>query len=306
MSTAFIYPGLNGLLRKTDRRRFLHLPQVQRRLGQAQEILQDEFQIEIDYDLFLSGSKEEVYAVHNVNLAAVAICAIQVGVSECLAEKLEQPPDWVMGCSLGDLARSVFAGAYDFSAAIINHIQFTKHIDGIQRVGKNIGLSSSTQAKFNDADFAEFDRLQVDVSRLTPRFLNIGGRFEDLAQIEALAVLRGWNAQDILQYPAHSRYIRPYVLPVADRFSKVIVRPPEVCMYSSFSNQELTDPQVIREEFLLSITQTIHWSLAIETLVREKKVLRFVNVGPCRSLILMMRDIDKNIECVDALEILAV
>ncbi len=303
MSTAFIYPGLNGLLRRSDRERFLHLPTVRNRLTQAGSILKQDFKINIDFLHFLSAPKEHIYAIENINLAAVAICSMQTGISEALGEKVGAP-DWVMGCSLGDLARSVFAGAYQFEQAIRNHIRFTRQIDGIDKIGKNIGVSSSTQSEFSDDDFLSFAKLDVDVSRLTPRFLNVGGRFADLEKLEAMAKQRGWNTMDILQYPAHSRYIRPYVDAISEQFSEISVSRPQIKIFSSFSNRELVDPDHIREEFLLSITQTIQWHLAIESLIQQKKVTRFVSVGPCRSLILMMKDIDPSIECIDALRIL--
>ncbi len=305
MSLAFLYPGLNGLLRKSDRQRFLRLPEVQLRLAEAEQILDQEFGLKIAFGDFLQGDKDQIYAVANVKIAAVAICALQTGISEALESRLARPPDWVLGCSLGDLARSVYAGAYDFKDAVINHIRFTEHVDGIESIGKNIGVSSSRQARFSEEDFALLENWQVDVSRLTPRFLNIGGRFEDLERVEALAQERGWNTMDILQYPAHSRYIRPYVDAVADRFATVPVQRPRISMFSSLSNQELKTPETIREEFLLSIAQTIHWGRAVETLWREQTVCQFINVGPCRSLMLMMKDLDPGIECVDALEVLA-
>ncbi|WP_413575228.1 acyltransferase domain-containing protein [Bdellovibrio sp. HCB290] len=304
MAVAYIFPGLNALIRKSDRNRFSHLPEVQNYFLKAEEIIAARFEKKISFKEFLELPTEEIYSIKNISLAAVAICCIQTGVAERLRDKLGQSPDWVMGCSLGDLARAVFAGAYSFEDAIFNHIWFTQRIDGIDQIGRNIGVLAPKSEKFEEQDYAWFAETQVDVSCLTPRFLNVGGRYEDLKKVEERAREKGWNTMNILDYPAHSRYILPYVLAVESDFTHVRTYSPQIRIFSSLSAQELTDPKIIKEEFLLSITRTIHWSEAVQRLVQEKGICKFINVGPCRSLSGLMRDIPVNVETIEAFEVL--
>lgn len=287
---AFIFPGLNGLLRRADRNRFLGLPEVQARLSQAEGVLRDRFGIELSLNTLLEQGTSDIYAVQNISIAAVIICAIQVGVTDRL-KSLGIQPDWVMGCSLGDLARSICAEAYRFEDAIYNHVHFTRGIEGIDKIGRNIGVAAKASQPFTDQDFAWFEEIGVDVSQLTPRFLNVGGRYAELEQVEAMAPEKGWHTMPILEYPAHSRYILPFVERVAGDFQEVTVGLPQIPMFSSFSNRPLENPDEIKKEFLLSITQTIHWHRAVTTLVREHGITEFVNIGPCRSLSRMMGDI---------------
>lgn len=288
--TAYIFPGLNGLLRRADRKRYLHLDEVQARLRQAELALQARFGMKLDLNALLDQSTQDLYAIENISVAAVIICAIQVGVTDRLRSR-GFSPDWVMGCSLGDLARAVCAEAYSFEDAICNHVHFTQKIDGIDKIGRNIGVAAPAAAPFNDEDYRWFDNVGVDVSALTPRFLNVGGRYADLEHVEVRAREKGWHIMPILEYPAHSRYILPYVERVQDQFQDVQVLEPKLKMFSSFSCRPIHQPEDIKSEFLLSITQTIHWHRAVTALVRDYGVRQFVNIGPCKSLTRMMGDI---------------
>ncbi len=303
MKTAYIYPGLNGLLRAKDRARFLPLPEVQSRFQQAEKALAEQVGVKVDLNELLSRTTEEIYSIDNISLAAVAICSIQCGVGDRL-KATQATPDWVMGCSLGDLARAVFSEAYSFEDAVVNHVKFTRDIGGINKIGKNIGVSTAAGTSFTAEDFAWFDQIQVDVSHFSPRFLNIGGRFEELRQIEERAIAMGWKTQTILEYPAHSRYILPYVEKVKSEVLDVNTTYPKVPIFSSFSARQLTDPQDIKREFVLSITQTIHWDLAVTKLVKEQGVTRFVNIGPCTSLTALMKDIPVQVETMESFELL--
>ncbi|AHZ83486.1 hypothetical protein Bb109J_c2876 [Bdellovibrio bacteriovorus] len=303
MATAFLFPGLNALLRKSDRHRFLHLPEVQACFRRAEAIIQERFGHRFNFKDFLELPAEDIYSLKNISLAAVAICCIQTGVARRLREQ-SGDPDWVMGCSLGDLARAVFAGTYTFEDAVYNHIHFTRSIDGIDKIGRNIAVLAPKAAPFAEQDYAWFEQNNVDVSCLTPRFLNIGGRYADLDEVERYAKDKGWNVMRILDYPVHSRYILPYVQAVEKDFASVHTELPRVPIFSSLSAQPLTDPKQIKQEFLLSITKPIHWSRAVQKLAQDHQVDQFVNIGPCRSLTGLMREIPVQAVTVEASELL--
>lgn len=300
---AFIFPGLNALLRKVDRNRFTHLPEVQEHFSRAEKVIAERFGQHVSFKEFLNLPAEEIYALKNISLAAVAICCIQVGVALRLRKQIGDP-QWVMGCSLGDLARAVFAECYSFEDAVYNHIWFTQKIDGIDKIGKNIGVLAPRGQNFTAADYQWFEKICVDVSCLTPRFLNIGGRYKDLLKVEELAKEKNWNIIDILNYPVHSRYILPYVQAVASEFATVQTYTPRVPIFSSVSAQALENPDVIKAEFLLCITQAVQWSKAIQCLVNEKGVTRFINIGPCKSLTGLMKDIPVTVETHEASDLL--
>ena len=301
MKTAFIFPGLNSLLNLEARKRYLDTPDVLARLSQAERALKRELGFDIHFQPLLMGEANELYAIKNISLAAVAVCAVQVGAYESLMSRGHREPDWVMGCSLGDIARAVISGSYDFETAVVSHVKFTRGIDGVDQLGGNIGVMALRD--FTPEDFEWFDQKAVDVSRLTSKFLNIGGLSSALAEVSVRAREKRWRVMPILNYPAHSRYLIPYVQAVAEQFETIKTTRPRIPIFSSLSCKPLEDPSEIRSEFLMSITRPIHWHQAVEKLIAEHGVTKFINIGPCTSLSKLMPGISTAVEMRDAWEI---
>ncbi len=305
MKTAYLFPGLNGLLRLKDRERYLHLPHVQTRLLQAQTALKRELNIDVNLLQMLTEETESIYRIENISIAAVLISSIQVGVVDHLKE-LYPNPDWMVGVSLGDVARTVAAEAYDFEVAVVSHVKFTHRIDGIDKLGGNIGVATTLQRPFTQDDYDWFESKGVDVSVLTTRFLNVGALFSGLEEVRLRAKEKGWRIMPILDYPAHSRYIKPYVDASEAEFMWVQTHVPKTPIFSTISLQPLLSPEIIKREFLETITRTIHFESAITKLSREHGVTRFVNIGPCKSLYTLLRDIPLEFKIEDAEDLLNV
>lgn len=303
MKTAFLFPGLNGLLRQKDRERYLDLPQVQLRLKQAQAALTRELGIQTDLLGMLSQNTEDIYKIDNISLAAVIISSIQVGVVDHLREHFPNP-DWMVGVSLGDIARTVSAGAYDFETAVVAHVKFTHKIDGIDKLGGNIGVATSLAKPFTAEDYEWFEAEGVDVSVLSSRCLNVGALFKSLDKVRERAREKGWRIMPILDYPAHSRYIKPYVDASEKEFLTVQTSMPKIPVFSTLSCKSLTSPEEIKREFLETITMTIHFEKAITELHSKHGVTRFINIGPCKSLYTLLRDVPLEFQIEDAEDLL--
>ena len=304
MKTAYVFPGLNGLLRQKDRERYLELPFVIKRLKQAQHALWRDLNLDVDLMSMLKSNTDEIYRIDNISLAAVIISSIQVGVVDHLREHFPDP-DWMVGVSLGDIARTVSAGAYDFEVAVVSHVRFTYKIDGIDKLGGNIGVATTLQRPFTKEDFDWFHDQGVDVSVLTTRFLNVGALFHSLENVRERAKEKGWRIMPIIDYPAHSRYIKPYVDASREEFMSVKTMKPKIPIFSTLSCKELNIPEEIKEEFLETIIRTIHFEDAITTLNKVHGVTRFINIGPCKSLYTLLRDIPLEFQILDAEDLLA-
>ena len=303
MKTAYLFPGLNGLLRQKDRERYLPLPNVQKRLLEAQHALSRELGLSIDLMDMLTKNTDEIYHIKNISLAAVLISSIQVGVVDHLREEFPNP-DWMVGVSLGDIARTVCAGAYDFETAVVSHVKFTHKIDGIDKLGGNIGVATTLQRPFTQEDFDWFDKMEIDVSILTARFLNVGALFGALEKVRVRSKERGWRVMPILDYPAHSRYIKPFVEASEKEFLEVKTKSPEIPIFSTLSCKSLELPSEIKQEFLETIIRTVHFEKAITHLNKVHGVTRFINIGPCKSLYTLLRDIPLKFQIEDAQDLL--
>lgn len=305
MKTAYLFPGLNGLLRKNDRERYLELPFVISRLEQAQTALKRDLSIEVNLMDMIKNQSDEIYKIKNISLAAVIISSIQVGVVDHL-NKLYPDPDWMVGVSLGDIGRTVCAGAYDFETAVVSHVRFTHKLDGIDKLGGNIGVATTLQRPFTDADFEWFESIGVDVSILTSRFLNVGALYASLDKVRIRATEKSWRVMSILDYPAHSRYIKPFVEASEKEFLEVTTMNPRVPIYSTLSCKSIINPEEMKREFLETITRTIHFEQSIRQLNTDHGVKRFINIGPCKSLYTLLRDISLDFEIIDAQDLFLV
>lgn len=299
MKTTFIYAGLNGLLKAEDRLRYLNLPEVRERLKQVEDIFKSQKQIEFKFEQFLRSTTEEVYAVDNISKAATAICAIQVGVSEHLMNK-GITPDWTFGCSMGDLARSIVSDIVEFKTCIASYISFSDHIQGIETIGANIGISKLAGAPFTNDEIDEIRNLQLDVSVMTPKFLNIAGRYEEINQLLTEAPARGFRTVKILDYPAHSRYILPYVIAATNQVQDLKFQSPRFRVFSCISCEEITNNlETIKKELLMNTLETLRWGEAISKLEQVEE-MRFINIGPCKSLTKMIPDLNLKSPIFDA------
>jgi [acyl-carrier-protein] S-malonyltransferase len=290
MKNVFLYPGLNGLLKSEDRTRHLDLPQVQKRLAFVEKFFNEKHNEAFSFADYFNMPIEEIYSVQNICRAATAICAIQVGVTDYLQEK-NISPEWMVGCSLGDLARSVSAGICTFEDCVDGYIRFAKKLDGIERIGANIGVSKRQSNHFEESELLEMAEMGLDVSIMTPSFLNIGGRFSDLEKFEKLAAEKRWRVVKILNYPAHSRYISDYVVGAAEQISHIPTTTPKVKLFSSISCKEVSDAQELKTELVLNMTKPLKWGQALVELEKQEGPMKFINIGPCQSISKMIRDL---------------
>lgn len=291
MKTAFIFPGLNGLIKAEDRIRYLNVPEVAARLKQVEDIFKTHANHEFTFAHYLQGSMQEIYSVENISKAATAICAIQVGVAESLMTKGIKP-DWTLGCSLGDLARAVVSQVVSFETCITGYIRFAEKLQGIEKIGANVGVSKPAGAAFTKDEILEMQNLGLDVSVMTPNFLNIGGRYQELEQLQMIAKEKRFRTVKILDYPAHSRYIAPYVHAAAFEVKDIQLQTPTNRVFSCISCDEITNTDIMKSELMLNMTQPLRWGEAIQLLESREDEMRFINVGPCKSLTKMIPDLN--------------
>lgn len=290
MANVFIFPGLNSLLKPSSRSWFKDYPEVLEHFSIAEKILKKHYGYQDTFLNFLDKPIDEIYEPHNIGLAAVIICSVQVAIYKILINKIGEP-DWVMGCSLGDIARNVCSGSFSFETTVEEHFKFTQGIEGIDKIGGNISLVTTDGSSFTDEDFNWFEDIEVDASKLTPRILNIGGLFKDLKKIKDKAEVNNWAAQDLVNYPVHCRHILPIVADSGYDINKITAQAPHIKVFSSVLNKPLETESEIREESILGVIKPIHWHESVFNLIKNHNVDTFVNIGPCRSLSMIMRDL---------------
>lgn len=283
--TAFAMPGLNSLLNPRARTRFSEWPEVRSRVERVREVLRDERDRAGKFDSLESLSTKKLYDRDHVSLTAAWIVAIQVGVAERVRSAIGAP-SWVIGCSLGDVARTVLAGCCSFEDALRIPLSSPQREAGIDRIGRNVAVLAPSSRHFDERDLRDLEACGIEACPLSPRMLNVSGRFEDLPGLEKLATERRWKLLPLLDYPVHSRYLERIVPRIARELEPLRFEDPGpgTRVYSTLLRREILSAEELRPELERNLVLTHHWHVSARRLVDHHGVRRFVNIGPCRTL----------------------
>jgi len=182
MTTAYAFAPLSSMTRPEDRFRYRPWREVQERFTRAESIAHEDGGSPVRLDELLDQSTSKLYEPAQINYAAALIISMQLGVVDRLS-KLLPKPDWVVGCSLGDMARTVCAGACTFETALPVAMFSLRAVGRAERIGGTVVVMSAPRRPFSAEDLAWMESRDLTVSRLSPRMLNVAGLAES---IEAL------------------------------------------------------------------------------------------------------------------------
>ncbi len=296
MSVAYTFAPLSSMMRAEDRLRYRHLDLVQARFARAEEVLRERRGIEVCLDQLLDQSTSDLCDRSGINYTAAAIIAMQLGVVDRLAKFLPKP-DWVVGCSLGDVARTICAGAGDFETALIIATMSLDELERAESIGGNVIVITTPRRPFSPGDLAWMDGLDLAVSRLSDRVLNVAGRRADLQTLREQSHAHRWKVLPLLDFPLHSRHAACYMQQASELLSQAefSAPEPEIRVYSSVLGREIRRPEEFRDEFVASLVQPHDWQDSVNDLVENHGVTSFVNIGPCRTLARLLQESGRDV-----------
>lgn len=304
-TSAFLFPGVNCVTREKDRRRALSLPEVSKRLSSAQEViygLGDKRSLQVH----LERSADDICRVDNIALTAPCVAAIQLGIADSLHNR-GFTPDWLLGCSLGDHARSVCAGIIDFEDLIhIQHDFFTNYCqDALQFQGLNVGIRSSSQDPFGKEDMEWFKENDIAASWMSPTYVQTACTPAVYEKLEAMAGRRSWKMEQFrFEIMFHTHQLSIFSNRVQGILDQCELRNPALPIYSSVLGKPLESTSTFVEELLTSAWNPVRWYQSVRSLVETHQVSQFINIGPCRSLSALQRSITPGNRAIDALTLI--
>ncbi|PZH08626.1 [acyl-carrier-protein] S-malonyltransferase [Streptomyces sp. NTH33] len=189
-----------------------------------------------------------------------------------------EPPDWLVGHSLGEYAALFAAGVFDFetglrlvrrrgelmAAADPGAMAAVVGIDEetVLRVLADPALATLDLANHNAPDQFVVSGPGADIDTACAAFEAVGARMVRL-QVSA---------------PLHSRYMRP----VAERFGRFLdgftLRPPTVPVLANVDARPYT-PDTVKERLTAQIAAPVRWTETVRTLMRHGD-FEFVELGP--------------------------
>ncbi len=281
MKTAFIFAGADALDTLEHRIAAAKNPRVLIRLTEASALWRE-----------LTGDAQSLHeflvspdqAFHG-HFTKKAICctSVQVALYDC-ALALGALPSFLIGCSLGDTARTVCSGACNFREAILGIAHF-----GIR--GESIRGGAILQLKFalppDPAELATLRQRGLSLAvHQTPTLLLVAGPEEAtralLAECKTNPKLK---ARYLYDKPLHSPWMEPAAHRVAlqNRVSETTRW--NVPMISTTLQRCIDTVQDLHDDLAQNMTGTVYWYQSVQEAVRRFEIRQIVNIGPSRTLL---------------------
>lgn len=282
MITAVMFSGVDALDDPALRSAALGLQQVRRRLGEAEQILEATFGARPDLVSFLRADEQTFHA--NLPLKAFVCAVTQVGLFDLYLES-NRPPDYLVGLSLGDAARTTCSGTLDFATMVAGTYLFNltgQAIEGgaIVRVRADRGPLTREQVWAIEAE-----GLSLAVEQTPRHFLVSGPRDELDGWARVTAPHEGFHVKPLYDKPLHSAGMRPAAQAVMTAFASAAPSPPQIAMVSAVFTRVIDSPEVLISDIERNMVGCVHWWRTFTWMAEHLGVERFVNIGPATTLI---------------------
>ncbi|MGE5325876.1 MAG: ACP S-malonyltransferase [Deltaproteobacteria bacterium] len=246
--------------------------------------------------LCFEGPAEELQLTANTQ---PAILTVSVAAAAILREKGIQP-DFVAGHSLGEYSALVATGAMALEDAVRvvrkrgEYMQEAVPV-GVGAMAALLGLKSSVEEICRDAAQGEV----VSPANLnSPAQVVIAGNKAAVERATEIARQRGAMKAIMLNVsaPFHCALMKPAADRLAPDLDAVEFKPPSAPLVNNTDARIVRDPAELRDGLKRQVTATVRWEESMRVLV-ESGVEVFVEVGPGKVLTGLLRQINRQAEC---------
>lgn len=282
IKTAAIFAGIDALDVEEHRLSAFAIPEVRRRVLEAEEAL-NKFGAEVTSIQCILQSRDAEYFSLDLFARTIACIAVQVGLFDKYIAS-NPTPEYFAACSLGDSARLVASGAASFEEVIVGNYLFGKAAKKIKD-GAIIRVRSKVPMDPSSLSFLEHFGLSVAVYQ-TPRHFLVAGQISDLQNWAAISDPRIDQIKPLYEYPLHSKLMRPAfeeIYPMVDSQSE---RTWSGHLISAALIKVLRTTEDIRLDAAANTMGTVHWHQTYRWMVDDLGVEQFVNIGPTPTLLL--------------------
>ena len=195
------------------------------------------------------------------------------------ARSLGLQPQRVGGHSFGELAAMVAAGCWTFEEAVRATSARCQAIDACTR-SNGIMLSTSAPATTVEKLLQETDGAAWISHRNAPEQTVVGGEDAPVRQIAARLEQDGFKTL-LLDVPAafHTPLMEEVRQPFGEALAGIRIDPPMIPLISSVTNRFVADPDDIRENLVVQMTQPVNYTDLLDRLVADH-VDVIVETGP--------------------------
>jgi malonyl CoA-acyl carrier protein transacylase len=288
---AVVFAGIDALDAEADRQKVLRVPEVRMRLLQAQHYLLSNTDCRDELVKFLA-TPDSVFNA-NLPLKAMVSSIVQVGLYDQYRSVFPEP-EFLMGISLGDTARTVCSGAVTFEELIYGTYLFNKGGQNIN--GGAIVCAKTSHPVLTQEVIHEIEKAGLFIAvHQTPQHFLISGSIEILKTwSQTIAPSLGLKIRMLYDKPLHSADMAPAMLAVRDAFAKTTSKPWSTTLVSSIYKKIITSEPELRSDIETNMIGTVYWWQTYKWMVEELGVREFVNIGPAKTLLRFMDRIPVN------------
>lgn len=277
---AYVFPGFDCLESKELRTLSLNLFQVDKYLVKASCLLKAKYQGHIDLRRFIL--EDDSIFNHHLDLKIASSVAVQVAIFEEVYHSYHSP-DLLVGCSLGDLARSVCAGVASFEDVILGGYEFGRLLKRAQ--GASILRCSSPIAqRVEDIETLLPEGLYLAVYQ-TPKHFLIAGCNRKLEAWQQIACHLGYRTAKLAEIPLHSPLMQDAALKMRQTIHSAPLAQQKWPLYSSLWGRLLSTKDCISSEIEQNICNKVDWVQSTKFMIDQLKVTEIVNIGPAPTLL---------------------
>lgn len=298
---AFVFPGFDSLEVKSERENSLKLPEVQKVLAQVQSILRQNNLNQSNLTEFIQS--DDSHFNSQLGLKVAASVAVQVGVFNQW-QIAEEKIDFIMGCSLGDLARSVCAGIVELEAVICGGYKFGESL--MQRTrGEIFKCSSSSNLDLKELEKSLPMNTHVAVFQ-TPKHFLIAGEGSAFHQWLQDSIAKGYRVYKMADVPLHSPLMSDVSVMMKDVIESATVNKTDVRIFSSVWGKEISSREEFAQEMADNITNKVDWVFSLKQIIDKMGVNEIISIGPASTLLRFSERIPvkSHYQSVDAFKIL--
>jgi [acyl-carrier-protein] S-malonyltransferase len=299
--TAVMFSGIDCLDKVEHRLQVLKFPEVLDRLDEAQFYLDD---LESSTSLidYLSASDDIFHS--SLAIKALIGAATHVGLYDRLI-KFHPAPDYLVGCSLGDIARIVCAGGLSFEQLIRGTFHYGDH--GEKLVGGSVVCVKCLHAPVSkiETELIEAHGLYVAVYQ-TPQHFLVGGPDDILqAWIQSPSTQALYSIRPLCDKPLHSHFMNKSKDHAFTHMGELRIGKFKIPMVSATASRVLETHEDLIHDMVTNMTGPVKWWQTYEWMIKELGVNRFISIGPAETLIRFHERMNLNldVEVIDSLQL---
>ncbi|MCO8168553.1 malonate decarboxylase subunit epsilon [Pseudomonas sp. 21LCFQ02] len=268
MSSLWVFPG-QGAQQPGMLHRLPDEGVVRETLQQASGVLGEDI-LALDSEAMLRGTR------------AVQLCLLIAGVAAArLLQQRGAMPTFVAGLSIGAYPAAVIAGALDFDDALRLVALRGELMNNAYPQGYGMTVILGLAQHQVEALLSQVDGPVYLANINAERQMVVAGSDAAMQQVAALAKAAGASGTRRLaiSVPSHCALLDAPARELAEAFSRVDVRPPQVRYLSATTARPVVQPERLRDDLAFNMCRVIDWRSTVET-AHERGVTLQIEMPP--------------------------